>query len=144
MFEESRIDIYNYLHNLFYGVVTNNIYFVNEPQELTENDRKDGFLVIRVGDLHDESEFTKQTYGWTRVYLEAYIPPKSRGRIDANRYKFFEDSINEILTREEQSHGGDYSIDLQNVLSYDTDNTQNANNQFFLFIKSFNIYIDKQ
>ena len=75
MVDESRIGIYNYVYNLIYEIVTENVYSMNEPQELTESDTKDGFIVIRVGDLRDDSEFHLQACGWVRVFIEAYIPP---------------------------------------------------------------------
>ena len=91
----SRIDIYDYVYNLFYDVVTKNVYSMFEPQELTTSDTNDGFLVIRVGDLYDESEFTCSAYGWARVYVEAYVPPLSRGRLDYTKYQEYEDAITE-------------------------------------------------
>ena len=35
MFNESRIDIYDYLYSLVHGVVTNNVYRMGEPTETT-------------------------------------------------------------------------------------------------------------
>lgn len=145
MLHESRIDIYDYLYNLFYDVVTKNVYSMNEPQELSQSDTQDGFIVIRVGDLNDESEFGRKAYGWARCYVEAYVPPISRGRLDYNKYKEFEDAINSVieLASESEPNENGYSVQEGSVLSTDTDETTNANNAFFLFIKSFVVMIDK-
>ena len=143
MVDESRIGIYNYVYNLIYEVVTENVYSMNEPQELTESDTKDGFIVIRVGDLRDDSEFHLQACGWVRVFIEAYIPPISRGRLDKTKYKAMEDAINDVIN-EEIENGNDehYSIEPDGVLSSDIGEDSNANNAFYMFIKSFIVNID--
>ena len=143
MVDESRIGIYNYVYNLIYEIVTENVYSMNEPQELTESDTKDGFVVIRVGDLRDDSEFHLQACGWVRVFIEAYIPPISRGRLDKTKYKAMEDAINDVIN-EEIENGNDehYSIEPDGVLSSDIGEDSNANNAFYMFIKSFIVNID--
>lgn len=144
MLVDSRIDIYDYLYNLFYDVVTKNVYSMNEPQELTQSDTQDGFLVIKVGELNDESEFSFETYGWARCYVTAYVPPISRGRLDYNKYKVYEDAINDVIKRASEDNSGTYSVQLGSVLSMDMDETTNANNEYFLFVKSFVVTIDKR
>lgn len=144
MLNESRIDIYNYLYNMFYGTVTENVYSMNEPQELTDDDTTDGFIVIRVGDIHDDSEFPCEAYGWARCYVEAFIPPISRGRLDVERYKAFEDSINAAVKEEMGKDNGTYYIQDGSVISTDTEETTNANNVYFTFIKSFIVNIDEK
>ena len=138
MVDESRIGIYNYVYNLIYEIVTENVYSMNEPQELTESDTKDGFIVIRVGDLRDDSEFHLQACGWVRVFIEAYIPPISRGRLDKTKYKAMEDAINDVINEEiENGTNSKYSIEPDGVLSSDIGEDSNANNAFYMFIKSF-------
>ena len=118
MFEKSRIAIYDYLYNLFYDVVTKNVYSMHEPQELIQSDTKDGFIVIRVGDIQDMSEFRANAYGQVRCYVEAYVPPMSRGRLDYNKYEAFESKIEEVIEQEIASGGnGDYSIQDEEILS---------------------------
>ena len=143
MVEESRIGIYNYIYNLLYGIVTENVYSMNEPQELTQSDTEDGFIVIRVGDLRDESEFPLQACGWVRVFIEAYIPPISRGRLDKAKYKAMEDAINAVIN-EEIANGNDehYSIEPDGIISSDIGEDSNANNAYYMFIKSFIVNID--
>lgn len=143
MVEESRIDIYNYLYNLFYGTVTENVYSMNEPQELTDDDTKDGFIVIRVGDIRDDSEFHLSACGWVRVFIEAYIPPMSRGRLDKTKYKAMEDAINQVIDTEIASNtNAHYSIESDGILSMDDNADTNANNSYYMFIKSFIVNID--
>lgn len=144
MFNESRIDIYDYLYNLFYDVVTKNVYSMREPQELTNSDTNDGFIVINVGNINDESEFAHETYGWVRCFVEAFIPPITRGRLDYDKYKEYEDAINEVIHIASQDNRGMYQIQEDSVISADGDEIANANNSYFTFIKSFIVNINKQ
>jgi len=143
MVDESRIDIYNYIYGLLYGVVTENVYSMNEPQELTESDTTDGFIVIRVGDVYDNSEFKCETYGRVRVFVEAYIPPISRGRLDKAKYKTFEDGITNAINNEiENGNNAHFSIQDDGILSMDSNADNNANNAYFMYVKSFIVTID--
>ena len=146
MVNKSRSDIYDYLYKLFHGTVTENVYMMGEPQELESTDRTDGFLVIHVGDIIDDSEFDYNAYGWVRCFVEAYIPPISRGRLDVDKYRAFEDAINLSIDAAIESTTDDdtYYIEADSVLSEDADDTGNANNAFFVFIKSFIVVIDKK
>lgn len=137
MFNNSRIDIYEYLHGLFYDTVTKNVYSMSEPQELTESDTKDGFIVIRIGNINDTSEFDRCVYGWVRCYVEAFIPPKSRGRLDFNKYAEFENAINSVIESAARETSGQYQIQQGSVISNDGEEVSNANNVYFTFIKSF-------
>ena len=144
MFNESRIDIYNYLYTLFYGTVTENVYSMNEPQELTKSDTSDGFIVLHDGNLIDESEFPLDAFGQVRCYVEAFIPPISRGRLDVEKYKAFEDGINAVIKEAMDSSEGIYYIQSDSVISLDAEETNNANNTYFTFIKSFIVVVDEQ
>lgn len=137
MFSEIRTDIYDYLYNLFYDVVTKNVYSMSEPQELTKSDTTDGFIVIRVGDTIDESEFALETYGSVRVFVWAYVPPKSRGRLDKEKYRAMETSIDNVVRQAMESPNEHYYISDANALSMDMTTTSNANNLFYIFVKSF-------
>lgn len=142
MVNESRIDIYDYLYNLFYDVVTQNVYSMEVPQELTQSDTQDGFIVLHVGDLNDESEFAHHTYGWARCFVEAFIPPISRGRLDYDKYREFEDAITEVIHLASDEVIDGYSVQEGSVLSMDGSETTNANNSYFTFIKSFIVNIN--
>jgi len=143
MVTESRIAIYNYLYDLFYNVVTKNVYSMREPQELTTSDTTDGFIVIRVGTITDASEFDRETYARVRCYIQAFVPPISRGRLDYKKYKLFEDSILAVIHEAEANPTDDYFIEEDSLISSDTEETENANNSYYTFIKSFLITIDK-
>jgi len=142
MVDESRIGIYNYVYRLLYGVVSENVYSMNEPQELTESDTKDGFIVIRVADINDASEFRCEAYGWARVFVEAYVPTISRGRLDKTKYKQFEDGITQAITNEIENNTSDtYSIQEDGILSMDSNADANANNAYYLYVKTFIVTI---
>lgn len=144
MLNNSRLDIYNYLYNLFYDVVTKNVYSMNEPQELTTSDTQDGFIVLRVGNLIDESEFSCEAYGEARVYVEAYVPTKTRGRLDKAKYEYFEREILRVIDKASKERDGIYHIQDGSMLSMDDMEDSNANNVFYMFIRSFVVTIDEQ
>lgn len=143
MFNDSRIDIYDYLYDLVVdNEVTENVYLVSEPQDLTTSDKKDGFVVIRVGGINDQSQFDRETYGWTRVYVSAYVPSTSRGRLDYEKYKAMEDKLtNAIDTTEAQGAVNGYAIVKNSTLSMDGATMSTANNLFYTFVKSFRVLI---
>lgn len=143
MLNASRIDLYDYLYNIFYDVVTKNVYSMRVPQELTQSDTTEGFIVIRVGGINDESEFSGQAYGRVRCYVQAYVPQRSRGRLDKNKYKEYEDGINAIIKLAAEDSQGEYNIEEGSIISTDEDEVSNANNAYFTFIKSFIVTIIK-
>lgn len=144
MLKDSRIDIYDYLYGLFHHIVSDNVYRMADPQELTESDTTNGFIVIRLGDINDESEFSKQAYGWARAYIEAFVPPKSRGRLDEEKYKAFEDAVNTVIDNEiANPSNSTYGIEADSVVSMDGEGGI-FNNNYHLFMKSFVVLIDKQ
>lgn len=144
MLKDSRIDIYDYLYGLFYQVVSDNVYRMSPPQELTEDDTTNGFIIIRLGDVNDESEFSKQAYGWARAFIEVFVPPKSRGRLDKVKYKELEDAVNAVIDDEIANPTNDtYGIESDSVVSMDGDDGL-ANNSYHVFMKSFVVLIDKQ
>ena len=143
MFNDSRIDIYDYLYDLVVNNnVTSNVYMVDEPQDLTASDKKDGFVVIKVGGVNDQSQFDLETYGWTRVYIYAYVPPTSRGRLYYNKYKEMENKLNALISNASNSEPvNGYSIIQNSTLSMDGTRLSTANNLFYAFVKSFRVLI---
>lgn len=135
MFNDSRIAIYDYLYSLFYDVVTRNVYRMNEPAEMTESDTTDGFIVIRIGDFVDESEFSRNAFGSVRAFVYAYIPPKSRGRLNKDKYTEFERAINDVIENAEENQNETYSIQDGSVLSMDS--LESSGENFYIFVKSF-------
>lgn len=145
MIDESRRHIYDYLYGLFFNVVTKNVYERYEPLELTKSDLEEGFIVTRVGDIYDASEFSGETYGLVRCYVEAFVPPVSRGRVDIEKYAQFEDAIDTVINEESVRNDDPemvYHIQEGSYLSADTDTAIIADNLFHTFIKSFIVDID--
>ena len=144
MVEESRIAIYDYLKPLF-ASVTQNVYSMRVPTENTQDDVDNGFIVIEVGSLRDDSEFDLQASGWVRCFVTAFVPQKTRGRLDREKYKAFEDSINAAIRSEISTPTSDtYAIQSDGFLSMDDDEDTNKGNQFNTFIKSFIVTIDAE
>lgn len=142
MVDESRIAIYDYLKPLFAGV-TQNIYSMRVPTDNTSDDTANGFIVIKVGSIRDESEFDLQAFGWVRCYVTAYVPQKSRGRLDRDKYEEFEDGINLAIRSEINNPTSDsYAIQADSILSMDDDEDTNKGNQYNVFVKSFIVTID--
>ncbi len=142
MVEESRIAIYDYLKPLFTGV-SENVYTMRVPTENTADDTKNGFIVIEVGSIRDESEFDLQAFGWVRCYVTAYVPQKTRGRLDKDKYAAFEDGINTAIRSEINTPTSDtYAIQADSILSMDDDEDSNKGNQYNVFVKSFIVTID--
>lgn len=92
--------------------------------------------------MNDESEFSGNAYGWARVYVETYVPPKSRGRLDRDKYKEYEDKINALISLYNTTTMNGYSILEESVMSMDYANTSNANNAYYIFVKSFIVTFD--
>lgn len=143
MLNESRTSIYNYLYNVFHGVVTDNVYIVDKPQELTQSDVKDGFLVIMLGDMMDGSEFRGEAYARVRCYITAYIPPATRGRLNTKKFTMFENAINSTIDDVIANNANaQYGVEEGSFLSLDDFDVSNANNPFHTFTRSFVITIE--
>lgn len=144
MLNESRKAVYDYIGSLVSGVVTDNVHRLEVPVELTESELHDGFIVIRVGELNDESEFRDAAYGWARCYIDAYIPLRSRGRFNGDVYGTFEDAIymalkNATLTDSEST----YWVMEDSFISYDYADSNINGNTFHVMSKSFIVNIDE-
>lgn len=141
MVDESRIGIYEYVESILTSV-NENVYLMDEPQELTQSDTEDGFIVIRVGEFIDASEFNLEAYALSRVYIECFVPTASRGRIDEQKYKQFEDDINAAVTLATSDNQGTYWIQPDSFISADMGEMSNANNAYYMFVKSFIVVVD--
>ena len=144
MFNESRIDIYDFLYQMFFDTVTRNVYKMGEPTENSESDTVDGFITLQVGVMNDASEFDGDAYGWARCYVTAYVPKKTRGRLDSDKYKQFEDGINTVVRLASESRYGNYFVLRDSEISTDDVETYQKGNQYHLYRKSFVVVIDKQ
>lgn len=142
--DSSRISIYNYLETVFANV-SDNIYLMSVPTENNTSDTEDGFVLINVGNVNDESEFDCDAYGWVRCQITAYVPKRSRGRLDTKLYKGFEERIDAAIKANtgENNVGGYYILD-DDVLSMEGNEETNRGNQYHVLIKSFVVVIDQQ
>lgn len=141
--DKSRISIYNYLSELF-STVSQNIYAMEVPTENTQDDTTNGFIVTKVGDLQDESEFDSSCYGWARCFITAYVPKASRGRLNKRLYATFENGINDVITANTGvNNSGGYYIMEDSVLSMDDSEHSQKGNQYHVFVKSFVVIIDQ-
>ena len=141
MIDRTRIGMYNFVYNLLYNVVSKNVYSMERPQELTTSDATDGFVVIRVGNMNDAREFIGNAYVWARVFVECYIPPKSRGRLDKNKFAEMENVIDGIIDDwiDKTSEDG-YSISIESLISSDDFYASNKDNPYHVLVKSFVVY----
>lgn len=141
---DSRIGIYEYIESILTSV-TENVYLMNEPQELTDSDTTEGFIVIRVGDLVDAGEFRDSTFGYATVFIECYVPPITRGRLDVAKYRQMEADVNAAIRRAaEEDTDGEYYIVEDSILSADSNAENNANNAYYMFLKSFIVEINNE
>lgn len=141
MIDRTRIGMYNFVYNLLYNVVSKNVYSMERPQELTASDTTDGFVVIRVGNMNDASEFIGNAYVWARVFVECYIPPKSRGRLDKSKFAEMENVIDGILDNWiDKTNEDGYSISIESLISSDDFYSSNKDNPYHVLIKSFVVY----
>lgn len=139
----SRISLYNYLSELF-SSVSQNIYPMGVPTENTQDDTTNGFIVTKVGDLQDASEFDSNCYGWVRCFVTAYVPKASRGRLNKQLYATFENGIDNVIKANTgRVTSGGYYIMEDSVLSMDDGEETQKGNQYHVFVKSFVIVIDQ-
>ena len=88
---------------------------MNEPQELSASDAKDGFIVINIGNLNDAGEFDGELYARARVYVRAYVPLKARGKMNEARYSHFENSISDVIRQASEDSSGEYWIQTESL-----------------------------
>ena len=142
--DNSRISIYEYLSDLF-TQVTPNVYSMAVPADNTKDDTVNGFIVTKVGDMNDESEFESDCYGWTRCFVTAYIPKAARGRLNKTLYRTFEEGINRVIKDNTgRVVDGGYYIMEDSILSMDDSEQSQKGNQYHVFVKSFVVVIDQQ
>lgn len=144
MLDDSRIGIYEYVESILTSV-TENVYLMDEPQELTQSDTEEGFIVISVGEFYDAGEFKGSAYAAARVFVRCFVPPITRGRLNKTLYKQFEDDVNAAVSLASTSDNtGKYWIDEESVISADFGEDSNANNAYYMFVKSFVVLIDDE
>lgn len=145
MINESRSDINDYLYGLFYNTVSTNVYPKDVPTELTNSDTTDGFLVLSFGEVNDAGEFRKESYGLVRCYVEVFVPVISRGRYNKNKYKQYENAVNQVIDNEiANPSSSTYTILADSIISFDDDENANSDNRYMLFVKSFVVMINDE
>lgn len=144
MLDDSTLAIYDYLYGIFENAVNGNLYQMYEPKELLKTDTTDGFAVIRTGQINNESEFGKSAYGWVRCYVDVYVPPMSRGRLDNDLATQLEKNVIQAIDNETANPTSDtYSIRDGSMLSTESDRSD-SDNEYFVFVKSFIVDINKE
>lgn len=141
MFDSSRMAIYEYLCSVL-ADVTSNIHPMHKPKELSQDEVKNGFIVIKLDDINDESEFSKETYGWVSVAIEAYVPTKKRGRLNSQLFDTFESAIDSAIESAIESRNTNYGINERTILSKDFLEDDNANNVYSVYVKTFVLTIE--
>lgn len=138
MSDISRISVYEFACGMFSSLGVN-VYSMEVPQSLdTATDIASGFIVIRVNNIYDNSEFVGNTYATSRVLVEAYVPAKTRGRVDATKYKALQDKINIIVKEYCEKVNQDYVVSEDSILNYD-DTFINNTTEFFMYVISFTV-----
>lgn len=144
MLDAATTKVLDYLYGIFESTVNGNLYSMYEPKELLKADTEKGFAVIRAGQINNESEFGNSAYGWVRCYIDVYVPPMSRGRLDYDTAGDLESKVLTAIDNEIANGTSDtYSIRSGSMLSTQSDNS-NADNEYFVFVKSFIVDIDKE
>ena len=138
----SRIDIYDYIKGLFAGqanTIFKNVYYGEIPQTITDSDKNNGFIVIRLGALNDNSDFYLSTYCTIRGYIECYIP-LYQGKMNTTKYKLVQNALDLIIKGEGEKVNAQYNINTDSVLTTEG-YFNNNNNTSFAYIASFQITI---
>ena len=138
MSDISRISVYEFACGMFSSLGVN-VYSMEVPQSLdTATDIASGFIVIRINNIYDNSEFVDNTYATARVLVEAYIPAKTRGRVDVTKYKALQDKINAVVKGHCEKVNQDYVVSADSILNYD-DTLINNTTEFFMYVISFTV-----
>ena len=140
----SRKNIYTYLANLF-KTVTTNLYRISIPVTLGDDAVSNGFIVISLGNLTDNSEFDFKTYSHIRATIQYFVPSinttTANGVMNTSAFDNVQTQIDAIITSESEKTNQKYTISRDGVLSMDDFYTNNTNS-FYVYITSFLITID--
>lgn len=140
----SRQDIYSYVSTLLKDV-TSNIYRIEIPEILTTDAISNGFIVLKMNALKDNSEMGLNTYSQVRVYIESYVPAlKDRGTINTSKYKAAQDAIDAVINAECEKQNQSYTINRDDGVLSMEDYFTNKTNFFFVYITSFLVTITNE
>ena len=139
----SRKDIYSYVATLFTSVTTN-IFRGEAPKSLGGTCATAGFMVLRLNELRDESEFDMEAYGRVRMNVEFYVPSvktsNAGGVMNTSKFDDAQSAIDAIVSAECNKRNQTYTISRDGILSFD-DFYSNSANTFHVYITSFIITI---
>lgn len=139
----SRKDIYSYVASLFTSV-SKNIFRIDIPITLNADAASNGFIVLKLDTLSDNSEFDLSTFATVRMYVECYVHTTQvdgiSGLMNTAKYDAAQKAIDTIIEAECKKQNQTFSISNDGILSMD-DFYSNNTDAFSVYIKSFKITI---
>ena len=138
----SRKDLYSYVASMFVGIVKG--IYKHMPTALSPEDTTNGFIVIRMGNIDDSSEFYGNTYAKTRIYVECYVPDvnttTTNGVMSTTKYDTIQQAVDDKIDAECEKVNQTYTISRESILSSD-DTYVNKAVSFMVYITSFQVII---
>lgn len=138
----SRRDLYSYVASMFVGIVKG--IYKHMPTALSPEDTTNGFIVLRMGNIDDSSEFYGNTYAKTRIYVECYVPDvnttTTNGVMSTTKYDTMQQSVDDKIDAECEKVNQTYTISRESILSSD-DTYVNKAVSFMVYITSFQVII---
>ena len=138
----SRKDLYSYTASMFVGIVKG--IYRHMPTALSTEDTANGFIVIRMGDIKDDSEIIGNTDAKTRIYVECYVPDvnttTTNGVMSTTKYDAIQQAVDDRIDTECDKVNQTYTISRDGILSSD-DTYVNKANSFMVYITSFQVII---
>jgi hypothetical protein len=138
----SRKNLYSYVASMFVGIVKG--IYKHMPTTLSTEDTTNGFIVIRMGNIDDSSEFYGNTYAKTRIYVECYVPDvnttTTNGVMSTTKYDTMQQAVDDKIDAECEKVNQTYTISRESILSSD-DTYVNKAVSFMVYITSFQVII---
>jgi hypothetical protein len=138
----SRKNLYSYVASMFVGIVKG--IYKHMPTTLSTEDTTNGFIVIRMGNIDDSSEFYGNTYAKTRIYVECYVPDvnttTTNGVMSTTKYDTMQQAVDDKIDAECEKVNQTYTISRESILSSD-DTYVNKATSFMVYITSFQVII---
>lgn len=138
----SRKNLYSYVASMFVGIVKG--IYKHMPTALSPEDTTNGFIVIRMGNIEDSSEFYGNTYAKTRIYVECYVPDvnttTTNGVMSTTKYDTIQQAVDDKIDAECEKVNQTYTISRESILSSD-DTYVNKAVSFMVYITSFQVII---
>ena len=142
----SRKDLYLYVVDMLYDI-TKNVYPKEIPTTLSSDATNNGFIVIRMQQMKDFSEFDLDTYVQVRVSVECYVPNintnDTQGRLSTKKFDDMQKAVDAKIKAECEKVNQTYSISRDGILS-DDDTYTNKAYSFSVYITSFLVTITNE